>query len=89
MVRNSREIECNTRYKAIGGIRKEVIDMGKDLERDQDEAGTDGFAFTSIKPKLFSIYYEIDGLRERSKGTKSDKKDVFNRGHGREEEGLE
>ena len=32
-----------------GGIGKEISDLGKELEREHDEAGTDGAAFALSK----------------------------------------
>ena len=39
MVIEARDSECKARSKAARGIRKDIYDMGKELDRDQDEAG--------------------------------------------------
>ena len=31
MVRKAREIECNYRALAVGGLREEIINLGKDM----------------------------------------------------------
>ena len=33
------EREFNARVKNVGGIREEIVDLGKELEREQDKAG--------------------------------------------------
>ena len=55
VLRETRERECNSRPKAIGGISEEITDMGKYMERDQDKAGADGDAFTSSKANVCLI----------------------------------
>ena len=51
-MREARERECNTRPKAVGGISKDINNLGKELERDQDESGTDGSAIASSNSKV-------------------------------------
>ena len=58
-----RERECNTRTKDIGGLREEITDLGKELERDQDEARTYGAAFASAEAKVHRHAYNIYGVR--------------------------
>ena len=38
MVREAREIDCNTRDKNDVGLRKGINDLRREIERDQDEA---------------------------------------------------
>ena len=52
----------------IRGIGKDVSNLGKELERDQDEVGTSGAAFASSEAEVFRIASKIEGVRERSKG---------------------
>ena len=40
--------------------------MGKELERDQDEAGTAKDAFTYAEADVCSLTSNIEGVRERS-----------------------
>ena len=68
LVRESRERECNTRSKAVRGISKEITNLGKDLDMDQDESGTSGTVFVSAKDDLCRLVFDIDELRARSKG---------------------
>ena len=49
MVREERDRERNIRAKAIRGISEDISDMGKVLDRDQDEMGMTGAALTSFK----------------------------------------
>ena len=51
MVREERDRERNIRAKAIRGISEDISDMGKVLDRDQDEMGMTGAALTSVKAK--------------------------------------
>ena len=61
----------------VRGIRKEIDNLWKEIERDQDEAGTDGSAFTSVEAKVCRPASKIEGVRERSEGgTKADWKDA-------------
>ena len=59
-MREARERECNTRAKSAGRLSKDITNMGKELERDQDKAGTDGAAFASseVKERInsFNLY---------------------------------
>ena len=52
IVREARERECNIRAKATGGLSEEITDLGKGLDRDQDESGIDGAAFASAEDKV-------------------------------------
>ena len=79
IVREERWRECNIRAKEVGGIRKDINDVGKDLERDHGEAGTYGDAFASSKAKVRRHASDINGARERSKGDKADWKDAIDR----------
>ena len=63
MVRYARERGCNARFKAASGIIKEITDLGRELEREEDEAGTVGTAFASDEDKVFSIASKIKGVR--------------------------
>ena len=54
--------------------------MGKELERDQDEAGTYGAVFTSAKSEVLRIAYDIYGVRDISEGAKANWKDDVDRG---------
>ena len=51
-VREARDSECNTRSKAVRGTNKDIEDLSKDLERYQDESGTDGAAFVHSKANI-------------------------------------
>ena len=62
IVREEREREFNDRVKAIGGINEEITNLGKDLERYQEEAETDGAAFASAEAEICrhaSDLYEV------------------------------
>ena len=61
MVREARERECNARSKAAGGLSEEITYLGKELERDQDEAGTAGAPSRPPRPRYA-------GLSPRSRG---------------------
>ena len=63
----------------IGGINKEISNLGKDLDRDQDEAGMTGNTFASAKKSLRRIASKLDGAREKSGRRKSNQKDSKNR----------
>ena len=71
--------ECNARYKAPRGFKEDTSNMEKYLEREQDEAGTDGDTFSSAKAKVYRIASDIDGVRKRSKGAKDNQKDAVKR----------
>ena len=49
-MRYLREIECKYRAKVIGGLRNYITNLGKDLDRDQDKAGTVGSPFFLPRP---------------------------------------
>ena len=68
MVREVRDRERNTRFKADGIIIKEMTNLVKDLERDRYEAGTYGFAPAFAKAKVCRIDFNIDRLRWMSEG---------------------
>ena len=71
-MREARERECNTMVKAVGWIRKDITDLGKDLERYHGEAGIYGDAFASTQAKLCRHNSDIDRVMEQSKGDNSD-----------------
>ena len=52
----------------VRGIGKDISNLGKELERDQDEVGTSGAAFAFSQAEVFRIASKIEGVRERSKG---------------------
>ena len=52
IVREARGRKCNARAKSNGGTSKDIIDMGKELYRDLDEAGTYRAAFASAKAEV-------------------------------------
>ena len=58
-----RDRECNTRTKDIGGLSEEITDLGKDLGRVLDKAGTAGATFASAKDELCRLTSDIDGVR--------------------------
>ena len=68
MVREPREIKRKPRAKAVGGIKKDMDNLGKDLERTKDEARTDKATLASAKAKANMLVSEIEGVRERSEG---------------------
>ena len=51
-----------------------MIELGKGLERYQDEAVTARAALVSTKDKVHRLASEIDGVRERSEGAKIDRR---------------
>ena len=63
VVREVRDSVFNTSTKAVGGISEEITDLGKDLEREQDKAGTSGSTFVSSKDKVCRITSYLDGVR--------------------------
>ena len=63
VVREVRERECNTRDKAVGWINEDMAELGKDLERARDKAGTDGAALPSAGAKAHRIASNINGVR--------------------------
>ena len=61
-MREARNVECNASVKAAGGISEEIANLGKDIKRDQDEAGTHGDTFESTEAVVFmqaSNLYEV------------------------------
>ena len=68
MAREVRERQSNTRAETVGGINGYMTNLGKYLERDQDEAGTAGATLASSKAEVHSIAPKLDGVRERSEG---------------------
>ena len=51
-MREARGIECNFRVNDFRGLSKEIIDMGKELEREQG-GGADRSAFMSTKATVY------------------------------------
>ena len=45
-----------------------MADLGKELQRDREEAGTEGSALASSKSNAHRLASKIDGLRERYEG---------------------
>ena len=76
MVREARERECNARAEAVGGINEDMDDLGKNMERNRDEAGTEGAALAPSEDNAHSIAYEV---RERSEGGEDDQRASVNR----------
>ena len=62
-MREARKRECNARVEAVGGIREEIINMGKDLKREQDDTGSYGSTFASTKPKVLRHTSDIYCVR--------------------------
>ena len=89
MVREAMNRECNSRYRAVGGISKYITNLGKKIERYPDEVGRSGAAFASTKADLCSIDSNINGVREQSEGGEADWKGDVDRGRVGEEEGSE
>ena len=52
----------------VRGIGKDISNLGKELERDQDEVGTARAALVSSEAEVCRIASNIEGVRERSKG---------------------
>ena len=50
------------------GPGEDIFDLEKEIERYQDEAGTDRSDFASAKAKICRIVAGIKGVRERSEG---------------------
>ena len=67
-MRETSDREFNSRFKAVGGISKNITNLGKYLERDQDEVGKDGAAFVSTEAEVCRHASNIDGVKERSEG---------------------
>ena len=88
MAIEERDRECYTRAKAVRGFGEGIADLGNDLERDQDEAGTAGVAFTSAKSKVCRLASNLDGVREWYKRDEADRKDSIKRERGRGTRGL-
>ena len=59
MVREGRERDCKSRSEDIIGISEEITDLGKDLDRDQEKAGTDGAAFVSAKDEVCRLTSQL------------------------------
>ena len=62
-MREVREREFNSRAKAIGGLIKDITNLGKEMERDQDEAGIDGDAFASADTEVHRHASDLYGVR--------------------------
>ena len=55
VMREAREIERNYRDESVGGIDKDISNMGKELERSKDEVVTDGDSHVPSKSKADRI----------------------------------
>ena len=53
--------------------------MGKELERSRGEAETVGAALASAKAEVHRIASELDGVRERSKGSETNQRASMDR----------
>ena len=82
MFREARERECNIRENSVGGIIKEITNLGKDLERYQDKVVTYGSTLTYAGDKICRTASDIKGVRDWSKGANDDLKDAVDRGRG-------
>ena len=49
-----------------------MINLGKEMERSRDKAGTVRAALTSAKAKVHRLASDIDGVMERSEGFKTE-----------------
>ena len=63
IVREAREREFKDRVKAVRGISEEIKNLGKELERYQEEAETDGDAIASAEDDICRHAPNIYGLR--------------------------
>ena len=79
MVRGANERECNSRAKSVRGLSKDIIDLGEELERYQEESGTSKNALSSAKAKVCRLAFEINRVRERSEWTNSYQKAAIDR----------
>ena len=52
MVREARDSECNARSKAKKRRSGDISNMGKGMDRNQEESGTAGAYFASAKTKV-------------------------------------
>ena len=71
--------EHNTISKEILGINDETNDLGKDLERDREEAGMHGASLNYSKAGVRRLAYNINRMRERSKGVNDTQRATTNR----------
>ena len=62
-MREARKRECNARVEAVGGIREEINNIGKEMELEQDETVTYGSTFASTNSKVRRHAYDIYGVR--------------------------
>ena len=56
-----------------------MADLGKELDRDRDEAGMDGDTLVSDEYKTHKIASDINGVRERSEGGNTNQRDAVDR----------
>ena len=89
MVREAIYSECNDRSKDVRRIRKEINNMGKELDSEQDKVGTYGSTFVCAKFEICRIATKIEGVRERSKDVEANCKEAIDRGCGGVVEGTE
>ena len=64
MVREARERECNGSSKDVIWISKKIADLGKNMEREQDEAGMSGSAFVSTEAEICRITSNTERIRD-------------------------
>ena len=81
-MKEARERERNIRVEYIGGRDEYMAKLVKDLERARDEAVMDGDALACTESKKQRLAYKIDGVKERSKGGKANRRAAV----GREED---
>ena len=56
-----------------------MANLGKELERSMERAGTDGAALASAEANVNRIAFDIDRVREWSKGAEADQRSAIDR----------
>ena len=61
MVRERRDRNTNSRSEAVEGLNKEMVNMGKELERDGGKVEMPRSTLVYIKARVFRLASKIDG----------------------------
>ena len=61
----------------FGLINRDMDKLGKEMDRDRDEAGTDGYSLASAEANAHRLASQIDGVREQSEGIGADQRAVI------------
>ena len=68
MVREARDIECNSRSYVIGGINYDITNLSNEVKRDWYEVVMDGDYLTPTKVEVRRLSSKINKVRDGSRG---------------------